>query len=405
VTEKKRLLILTSTFPRWEDDEDPPFVFELCDRLKTEYDIHVLAPHFPGASKEEDFFGIHVKRFRYFFNPLERLAYHGGILAKLKKNPFQYALLPFFFMGELYALIKMLRHHRFHLIHAHWLIPQGLVAVLACYLTGSKIPLLCTSHGGDLFGLQGIIMNRIKRWVILKSQALTVVSRNMIEAVERLGAPHKKSCVIPMGVDLKTRFVPSETMRINDNLLFVGRLVEKKGLHYLIHALPLILTRHPQITLRIAGDGPEKNNLKRVCEKLGINANVRFLGAVKNERLPALYQTSGVLVFPSVIADDGDQEGFGLVLVEALGCECPAIVTDLPAMQDIIEDGKTGLVVPQKNIRKLAEKVILLLEDQKLRESLGREGRRYVLRNFDWMIIAEKYRKLIESIACQPSTS
>ena len=405
MTEKKRLLILTSTFPRWEDDEDPPFVFELCDRLKTEYDIHVLAPHFPGASKEEDFIGIHVKRFRYFFNPLERLAYHGGILAKLKKNPFQYGLLPFFFMGELYALVKMLRHRRFHLIHAHWLIPQGLVAVLACYFTGFKIPLLCTSHGGDLFGLQGIIMNRIKRWVILKSQALTVVSRNMIEAVERLGAPHKKSCVIPMGVDLKTRFVPSETMRINDNLLFVGRLVEKKGLHYLIHALPLILTRHPQITLRIAGDGPEKNNLKRVCEKLGINANVRFLGAVKNERLPALYQTSGVLVFPSVIADDGDQEGFGLVLVEALGCECPAIVTDLPAMQDIIEDGKTGLVVPQKNIRKLAEKVILLLDDQKLRESLGREGRRYVLRNFDWMIIAEKYRKLIESIACQPSTS
>jgi glycosyltransferase involved in cell wall biosynthesis len=400
VKEKKRLLILTSTFPRWEDDEDPPFVFELCDRLKIEYDIHVLAPHFPGALKEENFTGIHVKRFRYFFDPLEKLAYHGGILAKLKKNPFQYALLPFFLMGELYALIQMLRHRRFHLIHAHWLIPQGLVAVVACYLTGSKIPLLFTSHGGDLFGLQGIIMNRIKRWVILKSQALTVVSRNMIEAVERLGAPHKKIYVIPMGVDLKTRFVPAETMRINDNLLFVGRLVEKKGLHYLIHALPLILKKHPQVTLRIAGDGPEKINLKRVCVKLGINGNVRFLGAVKNELLPGLYQTSGVLVFPSVIADDGDREGFGLVLVEALGCECAAVVTDLPAMQDIIEDGKTGLVVPQKNIRKLAEKVILLLEDQKLRESLGREGRRYVLRNFDWMIIAEKYRKLIESIAC-----
>jgi len=405
VKEKKRLLILTSTFPRWEDDEDPPFVFELCDRLKTEYHIHVLAPHFPGARKEEDFIGIHVKRFRYFFGSFENLAYHGGILAKLKKNPFQYGLLPFFFMGELYALIQMLRHHRFHLIHAHWLIPQGLVAVLACYLTGSKIPLLLTSHGGDLFGLQGLIMNRIKRWVILKSHALTVVSREMIEAVERLGAPHKKSCVIPMGVDLKTRFVPSETMRINDNLLFVGRLVEKKGLHYLIHALPLILTRHPQITLRIAGDGPEKNNLKRACEKLGINGNVRFLGAVKNERLPALYQTSGVLVFPSVIADDGDREGFGLVLVEALGCECAVIVTDLPAMQDIIVDGKTGLVVPQKSIWQLAEKVVLLLNDQGLRQYLGREGRGWVLKKYDWNLITRKYADLIETLICQPGTS
>jgi len=405
VRKEKRLLILTSTFPRWENDEDPPFVFELCKRLKKDYSIHVLAPHFPGAEIEADFAGIHVKRFRYFFNSFEKLAYHGGILAKLKKNPFQYGLLPFFFMGELFALIKMLRHHRFHLIHAHWLIPQGLVAVIACYLTGSKIPLLFTSHGGDLFGLQGIIMNRIKRWIILKSQVLTVVSRNMIEAVERLDAPHKKIYVIPMGVDLKTRFVPAETMRINDNLLFVGRLVEKKGLHYLIHALPFILKKHPQVTLLITGDGPEKNNIERVCENLGITANVRFLGAVKNELLPALYQTSGVLVFPSVIAGDGDREGFGLVLVEALGCECPAIVTDLPAMQDIIVDGRTGLVVPQKNIRKLAEKVILLLEDQKLRELLGREGRRFVLKNYDWNIIAQQYSELIASMIFQPSTS
>ena len=402
---KKRLLILTSTFPRWENDEDPPFVFELCKRLKTDYSIHVLAPHFPGAETEADFAGIHVKRFRYFFNSFEKLAYHGGILAKLKKNPFQYGLLPFFFIGELHALIKILRHHRFHLIHSHWLIPQGLVAVLACYLTGSKIPLLFTSHGGDLFGLQGIIMNSIKRWVILKSDSLTVVSRSMSEEVKRLGADHKRVHVIPMGVDLKKRFVPAKSRRNKNYLLFVGRLVKKKGLQYLIHALPLILERHPQVYLQITGDGPEKINLKRMCENLGISAHVRFLGAVKNELLPALYQTSDVVVFPSVILDDGDQEGFGLVLVEALGCECAAIVTDLPAMQDIITDGETGLVVPQKNIRKLAEKVILLLDDRKLRESLGREGRRLVLKKYDWNLIARQYADLIESIACQPSTS
>jgi len=360
VKKRKRLLILTSTFPRWENDEDPPFVFELCNRLKTDYSTHVLAPHFPGAKIEANFAGIHVKRFRYFFNSLEKLAYHGGILAKLKKNPFLYGLLPFFVVGELLALIRLLQRYRFDLIHAHWLIPQALVAILACSLTGSNIPLLFTSHGGDLFGLQGIIMNRIKRWVILKSHMLTVVSRDMIEAVERLGATHKKIYVIPMGVDLKTRFIPAETTRINDNLLFVGRLVEKKGLHYLIHAMPLILERHPQATLLIAGDGPEKINLERASVNLGIKEHVRFLGAVKNDYLPALYQTSGVLVFPSVIADDGDREGFGLVLVEALGCECATVTTDLPAMQDIIIDGKTGLVVPQKNIQKLAEKVSLL---------------------------------------------
>ena len=403
--ERKRLLILTSTFPRWENDEDPPFVFELCNRLKTDYSIHVLAPHFPGAEIEANFAGIHVKRFRYFFNSLEKLAYHGGILAKLKKNPFLYGLLPFFVVGELLALIRLLQRYRFHLIHAHWLIPQGLVAILACSLTRSKIPLLFTSHGGDLFGLQGILMNSIKRWVILKSDSLTVVSRSMSKEIKRLGADHKRVHVIPMGVDLKKRFVPAKSRRNKDYLLFVGRLVKKKGLQYLIHALPLILKRHPQVYLQIAGDGPEKRKLKRECENLGISDYVRFLGALKNEDLPILYQTSNVVVFPSVISDDGDREGFGLVLVEALGCECATVATDLPAMQDIIVDGKTGLVVPQQNIRQLAEKVICLLDDPKLRRFLGREGRRFVLKHYDWNIIARQYSELIASMICQPSTS
>ena len=112
-----------------------------------------------------------------------------------------------------------------------------------------------------------------------------------------------------------------------------------------------------------------------------------------------------MVVFPSVIAEDGDQEGLGLVLVEALGCECATVVTDLPAMQDIIVDGKTGLVVPQKNVEKLAEKVIWLLEDPNLRQSLGKDGRRYVLKHYDWDHIATKYVALIESILYQPRTS
>ena len=393
---KKRILVLTSTFPRWENDEDPPFVFELCDRLKTDYSIHVLAPNYPGVKTEANFKGIHVKRFRYFFKSLECLAYQGGILAKLRKNPFLYGLLPFFFMGELLALIRLLQRYRFHLIHAHWLIPQALVAILGCYITSSRIPLLFTSHGGDLFGLQGIIMNKIKKWVILKSDALTVVSRTMREEVEMLGADHKRVHVIPMGADLKNRFVPIESKNNNDSLLFVGRLIEKKGLYYLINAMPLILIRHPQVYLRVAGDGPERINMERECKNLKISKHVRFLGAVKNELLPAIYQTSDVVVFPSVIADDGDREGFGLVLVEALGCECATVVTDLPAMQDIIVDGKTGLVVPQKNVEKLAKKVIRLLDDPVFRRSLGKEGRRFVLERYDWNRIASQYKMLID---------
>ena len=167
-----------------------------------------------------------------------------------------------------------------------------------------------------------------------------------------------------------------------------------------INGFPVtILKRHPEVCLRIAGDGPEKDDLKSRCVNLGISDHVHFLGAVKNDLLPALYQTSNVVVFPSVIADDGDQEGFGLVLVEALGCECAAVVTDLPALRDIIIEGKTGLVVPQKSTKQLAEKVICLLDDPKNGESLGKKGRRHVKNHYDWDSITIKYTTLIESIA------
>ena len=252
--------------------------------------------------------------------------------------------------------------------------------------------------GGDLYGLKGWLLTRLKKWIITNLKALTVVSRSMREEVKRLVADHEKIHVIPMGTDLKSRFVPPETRQNKGSLLFVGRLVEKKGLRYLIDALPLILKRHPQVCLRIAGDGPEKGALQLQSKRLGISDHVRFLGAVKNESLPALYQKSDVVVFPSVIANDGDQEGFGLVLVEALGCECATVVTNLPAMQDIIVDGKTGFVVPQKNVQKLAEKIVSLLDDPEVGRSVGKEGRRFVVERYDWDEIAKQYAALIESI-------
>ena len=111
-----------------------------------------------------------------------------------------------------------------------------------------------------------------------------------------------------------------------------------------------------------------------------------------------MYRTADVVVFPSVIAGGGDREGFGLVLVEALGCECATVVTDLPAMQDIIVDGKTGFVVPQKNVQKLAEKIVSLLDDPEMGRSVGKEGRRFVVERYDWDEIAKQYAALIESI-------
>jgi len=308
-------------------------------------------------------------------------------------------------LAELFALIRLLRYQQFDLIHAHWLLPQGFIALIARLLVKSNLPVLCTSHGGDLFGLQGRFINRIKRWVILKSDGMTVVSRSIKEEIEIMCADHAIVHVIPMGTDLKNRFTPPEEKKHGDSLLFVGRLVEKKGVRYLSEALTLILNKYPGVSLRIAGEGPERKQLERRCAELGITDHVFFLGAVKHESLPDLYRNSDVVVFPSVISGGGDREGFGLVLVEALGCECATVATDLPAVRDIIVDGKTGFVVPKNNVQKLAEQIIDLIDDPELGRKAGKEGRQYVLQRYDWDRIAARYSGLIGAMTAHPSTS
>jgi len=396
--DNKRILTLTSTFPRWKDDTEPPFVLELCRRLAERFRIHVLAPHAPGSSLVEDIDGIRVTRYRYSASRWENLAYCGGILANLKQNPLRYGMIPFFILFQLQAIQDLLRRYRFDLIHAHWLIPQGLCAAIFRNRSDSSPPLLCTSHGGDLFGLNGKFMDGMKRWVIKNASAVTTVSSAMGNAADTLQIDMKKVHVIPMGVDLQQRFVPPHRPRCGKKLLFVGRLVEKKGLTYLIDALPLVLAKHPEATLTVIGEGPEKNRLLRRVSEVGIQTQITFKGAIKNASLPGYYQDSDIVVFPSVIANDGDREGFGLVLVEALGCACAAVVTDLPAMRDIVEDGRNALVVRQKDARQIAEAVIQLLDHPQHCQRLGEAGRLTVLGKYDWAVIAEQYGNLIDSI-------
>jgi glycosyltransferase involved in cell wall biosynthesis len=220
----------------------------------------------------------------------------------------------------------------------------------------------------------------------------------MRDVLQELGIADSRINVIPMGVDLRNRFVPAVQRPASGALLFVGRLVEKKGLKYLIEALPMILEKHPNVNLRIVGDGQEKERILERLLGLGIAEHVEFFGAVANETLTEIFHSSDVVVFPSVVAGDGDREGFGLVLVEALGCECATVVTDLPAMRDIVSNGKSALVVPQKDAHFLAEKISLLIDDDGLRQSLGQQGRQYVLEKFDWEIITNQYKELIRSV-------
>ena len=395
------LLVLTSTFPRWENDSQPAFVYELSQRLTDHFEVTVLTPRTPQTQKKIEFMaGLRVIRFPYFFQKWETIAsYDGGIMNRLRYHPASYLLIPFFIFGLLWSLCLLLQSKKIDIIHAHWIIPQGFVAAIAIMLTRQSIPLIGTSHGGDLYSLQGKVFRKLKTWIIRRMKRLTVVSNAMKQTLVDMGIPSRKIEVISMGVDLKNRYVPDpDIVRKPGNLLFVGRLVKKKGLRVLIEAMPRILHYFPDVHLTVAGSGPLEKDLRKLTQILEIPDKISFKGMMKQSKLPELYQQATLAVFPFVIEKSGDQEGLGLVVIEAMGCGCPVIASNLPAIHDTVKHGKSGWMVPPDDSYALADRVITVLQHPDKQTLVSKIARNRVVGLFDWEIVSQKYRQLITAL-------
>lgn len=396
---RKNLLVLASTYPRWEDDHEPGFVHELSKRLADTFDVTVLCPHAPKALGEELLDGVRIVRYRYAPEQLETLVNHGGITTNLRQTPWKCLLLPCFLLSQLWSTWKLVRHLQPDIIHAHWLIPQGLIAALLNLFGNRPPPYLVTSHGADLFALQAYPFQILKRFVASRASALTVVSEAMRKELLHLGVDEGKIQVQPMGVDLHQRFTPAPSIpRSQDTILFVGRLVEKKGVTHLLHAMPEIISGHPSAHLDIVGFGPDATALKNQVKRLDLQDRIRFLGAVGQSELPDIYRKAAVMVAPFVPAQSGDVEGLGLVVIEALGCCCPVIVGDVPAVHDLLSPD-SGWIVPAQDNTKLASAVLSVLQNQQHAQAKTKLVRTTLLEKFSWKSVADRYIRTIESIA------
>jgi glycosyltransferase involved in cell wall biosynthesis len=224
---------------------------------------------------------------------------------------------------------------------------------------------------------------------------LTVVSRALAKEVRKLGGEPDRIRVVPMGVDLQQRFVPGCPRPRGRTLIFAGRLVEKKGVSVLLEAMAQLQAEAPDCRLLIAGTGPLRPALETRAADLGIADRVEFLGSYRNHDLPALLRRGDIAVYPFLRAAGGDQEGLGLVMVEAMGCGLPVVAGDLPAVHDVIEDQHTGLLVTPGDPAALGRTLLRLLDDAELAERLSQAGRAYALERFDWQVIADRYADLL----------
>lgn len=381
---KKKLLVTASTFPRWEGDTEPRFVLDLCKYLAEWFDVTVLVPCAPGAKEEELLEGVKVIRYHYFpIHKWETLCYPGAIVPRIKEKKLRVLLVPFLFLALFFQLRKRLKY--FDMVHAHWLIPQGIMQSFF------KTPYIVTGHGGDVTSLNKGIFRQLKIRCLRKAEYVTVVSEHLKKKVQEL-VPDLQPDVLSMGVDAsrfgRQHFVENyfgqQERRV---VLFVGRLAEKKGVTYLISAM-----KKMDALLVIVGDGPLREELEKQAKEMKVDA--AFLGAKTHEELRAIYASADIFVTPSVTAADGDQEGLGLVMLEAMASGLPVVANDSGGISQVIRNGVNGLLCQEKNVKQLSEAIASVLGDEKLYRRLCQNGMETVQR-YDYRTIAEKYAQLM----------
>jgi glycosyltransferase involved in cell wall biosynthesis len=370
----------------------------LTKRLIDRFRVIAVVPSASGALAQESLDGVEVIRYRYAPRRLETLVNDGGIVTNLRRHRWKTLLVPTFVMAQAWRTWRVLRTHRVDVIHAHWLLPQGFVATMLSKFSRHHPAVVVTSHGADLFALQGRVLNVLKRFVVRKASAVTVVSEAMRGELVRIGAAVDSVEVQPMGVDLAERFTPDPAIhRSRDEILFVGRLVEKKGLRYLIDAMPAILKAHPSACLSIVGFGPEERERHAQVESLGLQGKIHFAGALPQADLPARYQQAAVFVAPFVKASTGDQEGLGLVSLEAVGCGCPVVMSDLPATRSVLTVGAGCVRVVPSDSAALAEAVADVFAHRDLHLRGVEVQRQQAIQRFDWGAVSRRYIHILES--------
>lgn len=389
IKKKPRLIVLASTYPRWTDDHEPSFVHSLARRLTDRFDVVAVVPHAPGSARDEQLDGVTVSRYRYAPGAMETLVNDGGIAANLRRSPWKWLLLPSFILMQWVEARRLMTEGA--IVHAHWLIPQGLVARLL------GLPTLLTCHGADVFSLRGKAASYAKALALRSSHAVAVVSSAMIEPVRQL-LPSANVIVRPMGVDLAETFTLGTQPRDTAHLLFVGRLVEKKGLDVLIRAMPLVLARHPEVRVTVVGHGPLRTLLEAEVAERELGAHVTFTGPLKQAQLVPLYQCATAFVGPFRSTASGDQEGLGLVMVEALGCGCPIVASDLPATRDVLLDTPGCRMVESGCPEDLARVLCDVLDAPHEAQADALEGAKVMRERFDWVSVARGYGDLLADL-------
>ncbi len=360
--------------------------------------VHVVTCDFPGAPEYEEIHGVNVYRFNSYKIPA--YSFLSWVLS-MNQNMAQRAM----------EIIDA-HHGRVDLIHAHdWLVANAAIGLKDLY----GKPLVSTIHSTEAGRRGGIhndyqrTINEVEKSLINESSMVICCSNYMARQIsETFNFPRKKVYVILNGVNVSKFDMKIDAQAVRRRyaephekiVVYVGRLVQEKGVHVLIGAAPRVLSVLPNVKFVIVGEGGMKEYLLKEAWDFGISDRVFFTGFVDGRTLVSIYKVSDVAVFPSLY------EPFGITALEAMAAKVPVVVSDTGGLAEIVEHDKTGVKVHPDNSDSVAWGILKLLRDKAFANKIRENAYQKIVKDYDWNKVAEEtinvYRQALALVPLRP---
>ncbi len=396
-----RICFVASTFPRHSTDGSARFIRSMAEALVDRgHSVDVLIPYradleLPRVDK------IGVRVFRYVWpSSLAIMGYSEAMVSDTALVPMAYALAPLFAVNEARALIHLHCQQRYDIVHAHWVIPNGVPAAFVSKLI--QKPLVISLHGSDIFfAVRKPLLGKVASWTLAQASGITACSPELAAHARRLGAHAEKVHLLPWGADparfTQQRAAARTALGLDQDapiILSLGRLVKKKGLFVLIQALSAVFAQVKNAQCVIAGAGPELDLLRRAAVSLGIGDRVHFPGATPWEQTPALYAACDLFVAPSIHDENGNVDGLPTTVLEAMAAGRPVVASHVAGMELVVRTWEDGILTPEGDVLALSDGLTLLLVQPELRKQMGHAARRAVEERYNWGAVAAQFEHI-----------
>lgn len=378
------VLLITSTFPGGPHDNQVPWLALLLRQLKKKgINFTVYAPSYRGLGSH-NYYSIPVIRFRYAPVPFEILTHGEGAVFKLRQKPWLFVVSFFYLIFGIIGIIRMYSRSKFDIVHVHWPFPNGIFGIIAKKLFHAKLVL--TFHGAEFSLLRRLPLGaKILKFILRNSDKVIANSsftKKMIQSIEPVEVSVIPfSSAVAVGKIQNTRTHPPKNKY---KVLFIGRLIERKGISFLIDAADILRKKNIPVFLDIVGNGPLDSQIKRHIGRLKLNNFVKLHQGVSETSLSQFYENCDVFVLPAIIDKWGDTEGLGVVLIEAMSFGKPVVASNVGGIPGIVKHNENGLLVEEKNPQVLANALQTFFDQPTLRKKFGEKGLVYVEKYYNW---------------------